>query len=150
MTRSIRLLFEREKKTTYFSYVFYSFSYFLCQKSELLPSIFTLWSFLKFDRIDSLSFDLWKTLTIVNRSRWSLKRSTVSKFILSIFKKDWREGFDHFHNQIDLSITKNRAIWLKNGWLNFQPWHTHTQPIVCLFPYSRSFYNWAFVKILGC
>ena len=32
---------------------------------------------------------------------------TVSKSIPSIFKKDWRERFDLFHNQIDLLITKN-------------------------------------------
>ena len=40
----------------------------------------------------------------------SYSSSTVSKSIPSIFCKDRQERFDLFHDQIDLSITKKRAI----------------------------------------
>ena len=59
----------------------------LCQKIELLTSIFALWSFLKIDGIDSLSSIVEKDWPWSNRSRLSLKK-TMSESIPSIDGSD--------------------------------------------------------------
>ena len=94
-------LFARKKfEKLYFSYVFYSFSPFLCQRANCSYRSSLSCSFLKSDCERIAQVDL-------------TKRATVSDLLRSLKTKERWQQFALFHELIILSLTKNERITRK-------------------------------------
>ena len=107
-------------KKTYFLFVFDSFPPFHAKRVNRSWRSLLSRSSLKIDRINSLSSLFTK------EQPWGIapidhyKRATVSKLIVSIFKKEQQEQFTLIHEPISLSLFWSQKT--KNRWSNSQSW----------------------------
>ena len=97
-------------KNSYFSYVIDSFSPFLCPRANRSRRSLLICSFLKSDLSNFLPSLFTKEPPWAICSGRSWKKSNVTDLLRLLMIKEQQERFALFHEQIALTLTKNKRI----------------------------------------